>query len=155
MSTAPGRENEFLLDQYKLYVEMTDRISSRRNDAAKFYTSLLTALLAIPFIILERGFSIFEQGLALLGIGILGTVLCFVWAMNINSYKQLASLRFKVIHEMEQKLPFHCYEREWEILNAGQYKYRHLNEVERLVPILLGLLFFAIVIVAVINLISR
>jgi hypothetical protein len=35
-----------LLEQYKLYVEMHDRISARRNQMNSFFISLLSGLLA-------------------------------------------------------------------------------------------------------------
>lgn len=149
----PNMGTEFLLEQYKLYVEMTDRLSARRNDASKFYTSLLTALLAIPFI-LGQDFPMLAQRLTFLGIGCLGLALCLIWVLNINSYKQLASLKFKVIHEMEQDLPFECYQREWEILGTNYKKYRRLNKVESYVPLLFGLLFLIIIVVSAVVLIS-
>ena len=36
-----------LLEQYKLYLEMADRISSRRQSANSFFLSLNTALVAL------------------------------------------------------------------------------------------------------------
>lgn len=150
----PNRGNELLLEQYKLYVEMTDRLSARRNDASKFYTSLLTALLAIPTFILGQNFPALAQKMTFLGIGCLGLALCLIWMLNINSYKQLASLKFKVIHEMEQDLPFECYQREWEILGTSHKKYRRLNKVESYVPLLFGLLFLMIIVVSAVVLIS-
>jgi len=38
---------EHLIEQYKLYVEMTDRISDRRERTNRFYISLLSVLLAL------------------------------------------------------------------------------------------------------------
>lgn len=129
-----------LLEQYKLYVEMTDRLSSRRNDASKFYTTLLTALLALIPFVLEQGLISFEKKIALSGIGIMGAVLCFIWMVNINSYKQLASLKYKVIGEMEKELPYECYNREWQILVANNHNYHRLSKIESYVPILFGIL---------------
>lgn len=40
-----------LLDQYKLYVEMADRISARRVQINNFYTSFLSGLLAFLSIV--------------------------------------------------------------------------------------------------------
>lgn len=38
-----GDPQDLLIEQYKLYVEMADRISARRAETNKFYISLLTA----------------------------------------------------------------------------------------------------------------
>jgi hypothetical protein len=148
----PNKFDSVLLEQYKLYVEMTDRLSARRNDAAKFYTSLLTALLALIPFVLGQGLVTPVHKIALLGIGVIGAILCFIWVVNINSYKQLASLKFKVIEEMEQHLPYQCYSREWQILGTGKYSYRRLNKVERIVPILFGVFCLIIIIVSIANL---
>jgi hypothetical protein len=148
----PSTFNDVLLEQYKLYVEMTDRLSARRNEASKFYTSLLTALLALIPFILGQGLATLAHKLALLGIGAIGAILCFTWVVNINSYKQLASLKFKVIEEMEHHLPYQCYSREWQILGTGKYSYRRLNKVERIVPILFGILCLIIIIASIANL---
>ena len=76
-STTSIATSEALLEQYKLYVDMADRISSRRIEASKFYTSLLTGLLAL--ISLIEGINLAGVQDILLTIGILGVLLCFVW----------------------------------------------------------------------------
>ena len=41
-----------LLEQYKLYVEMADRVSSIRIEVSKFYSTLMSGLLLIvPFLL--------------------------------------------------------------------------------------------------------
>jgi hypothetical protein len=137
-----------LLEQYKLYVEMADRVSSRRIDANKFYISLLTALIALLSLVnisMEFTRAVFAA------VAILGIILCTVWLINIRSYKQLNSLKFQVIHEMEKQLPFACYAREWQILkqNPAGKKYLRTSHVEQYIPLILlipyiVLLFYAL-----------
>lgn len=133
------KSTELLLEQYKLYVEMADRVSARRTDASKLYISLLTGLLVVIPLVLEQGTPVDMQNIAFLAMGFLGLALCSVWILNIRSYKQLNSLKFKVIHEMEQKLPFPCYDREWEILREEKESrsYLRLSKIEQYVPLLL------------------
>jgi hypothetical protein len=75
----------------------------------------------------------------------LGLALCILWSVNILSYRQLNSGKFRVIHEMEQQLPYRSYTREWEILKDRK-AYIRLTHVERYVPYLFAisylLLFF-------------
>src|SRR5258707_15691750 len=87
---------EMLLEQYKLYVEMTDRVSARRGDTNKFYISLLTALLALLSIVVEKQLLLTLQSMILLLVGILGLVLCSTWVINLRSYRKLNSGKFKV-----------------------------------------------------------
>jgi len=130
---------DWLLEEYKLYVEMADKVSARRIDASKLYISLLTGILVVIPFILDQGTPEKIQKTVLVSMGFLGIALCFIWILNIRSYKQLNSLKFKVIHEIEQRLPFPCYEREWDILNGQQESrnYLRLSKVEQYIPVLL------------------
>lgn len=131
---------EHLLEQYKLYVEMADRISDRRERTNRFYISLLSVLLALLSIIVGRNMLDGYQTVVFMTIGILGLGFCVLWNINIRSYRQLNSGKFKVIHEMEQYLPFSCYDREWEILGKGKEakRYLQLTRIEQYVPIILA-----------------
>ena len=131
---------EHLLEQYKLYVETADRISDRREQTNRFYISLLSVLLALLSLVIGRRVLDGFQIVVFMTIGILGLGLCVLWNINIRSYRQLNSGKFKVIHEMEQYLPFSCYDREWEILGRGKEakKYLQLTRVEQYVPFILA-----------------
>ena len=131
---------EHLLEQYKLYVEMADRVSDRRERTNRFYISLLSVLLALLSIVFGRNILDEFQTVVFLTIGVLGLGLCVLWNINIRSYRQLNSGKFKVIHEMEQNLPFSCYDREWKILGEGKEAktYLQLTRVEQYVPVILA-----------------
>jgi len=131
--------NEHLVEQYKLYVEMADRISERRMQTNKFYISLLSGLLALLSILVSM--SKFNQTVIFIIVSLLGIALCILWHINIRSYRQLNSGKFKVIHEMEQYLPFPCYDKEWELLGEGKEKskYLQLTRVEKYVPLILSI----------------
>jgi len=131
--------HEHLLEQYKLYVEIAGRISTRRAQTNRFYISLLSGLLALLSIVVGREILSDFQTIAFMAVAILGLALCALWNVNIRSYRQLNSGKFKVIHEMEQHLPFPCFDKEWEILGEGKEskKYLQLTRIEQYVPILL------------------
>lgn len=140
-------ETEILLEQYKLYVQMADNISSRRSQTNAFYITIISALIAIQTLAVEN-YSFTEQLVSQITVGLLGILLCIVWYMNIQSYSQLNSGKFKVIHEMEERLPYACYKKEWDFIGKGEdsAKYFQLTKVEKFVPALLGLPFiFALV----------
>lgn len=136
-----NQSEQALVEQYKLYVEMADRISARRADTNKFFISLLTALLVILSIVVEKNILSNIQGFVFIAIAIIGVALCFVWIVNIRSYSQLNTGKFKVIHDMEKQLPYPCYDREWEILGKGadRRKYFQLTRIEQYVPLLLAI----------------
>ena len=138
---------DHLVEQYKLFVEMADNVSQRRSQANAFYTSVLSILLVVVSFVADKDAFSDKFAAVLLAFGLLGLLLCLVWLLNIRSYRQLNTGKFKVIHEMEQQLPFPCYEREWELLKQGETKrkYWQLTRVEQYVPVILaipyGLLF--------------
>ena len=137
-----------LLEQYKLYVELTDKVSERRLKTNQFYTSLLSGILALLGVLVERDFLAMEEGYIAVAFGGLGVLLTWVWRVNIRSYRQLNSGRFKVIHDMEQLLPFACFDVEWKYLGGGveKKKYFQLSRVELLVPAILSIPYLFLVV---------
>ena len=153
---------EHLVEQYKLYVEMADRISIRRTQTNRFYISLLSGLIALLSLVASKGTSIISvtnisENIVLLIFAFLGLALCFIWIVNIHSYRQLNSGKFKVIHEMEQSLPFPCYDREWEILGRGKEgkNYLQLTRIEKYVPFTLAVPYILILIYLLVRLLSK
>jgi hypothetical protein len=134
------KTQEMLLEQYKLYVSMADNISARRSQTNAFYITVLSVVLTILSLSAEK-FTNDLQYVALFIVSILGLILCYVWSINIRSYRQLNSGKFKVIHEMEKQLPFACYSREWKILEQGENakKYIQLTRIEYYIPYILAI----------------
>jgi hypothetical protein len=137
---------DHLVEQYKLYVEMMDRVTARRGHANQFYLSLLSALLGILTLFADAQKNLAYPKTLFLLLSVLGLILCISWWVTIHSYKQLNYLKFKVIHEMEEKLPFPCYKREWEIEDGKTVKYRRLSKVEKFIPILSGVIYLVLVV---------
>ena len=132
-------ENNALLEQYKLYIEMADRISSRRALTNKFFISLLTGLIAILSLSTGKDFFSNYQIFVFFLVSFLGIALNFVWYINIRSYRQLNTGKFQVIQDMEQQLPYASYKKEWEILGEGKEskKYLQMTRVEQYIPFIL------------------
>lgn len=148
-------DRPILFEQYKLCVEMADRVSSRRIQTNQFYLSLLSALLAIVAFALNKDTTIVHINyFVLFPIAVLGLLLCFIWYFNLESYRQLNSGKFQVIQEMEKQLPYACFDEEWKKLKVGQPKgYLRLTKVEKFIPLIMAipyaiLLVYAIYIVA-------
>jgi len=145
--------NEFqghLLEQYKLYIELTDRVSNRRMQANHFYISILTGLLVFISFFKEKNLLVFNSfDVILFSFGILGIFLCFLWNININSYKQLNKLKFIIIHDMENMLPFPCYKREWD--KVSDTNYIRLTMIEKYVPKIMMIPYFLIIFYTIYN----
>jgi hypothetical protein len=136
-------DNEYdkrLFEQYKLYVELTDRISQRRSIANSFYVTANAALLTIASWYKD------DFGSYIFLISAIGVVLALFWYFSIRSYSQLNSGRFKLIHEIESKLPLNIFAYEWEQLENGKsFKtYWPLSHVEKVVPMIFIVLYIAL-----------
>lgn len=108
-----------LIEQYKLYVQMADHISTRRQSAGSFFLSINTAVLAFSSYVQSVGTqaSLTElQGL----ISFAGIALCYMWYRLIRSYRDLNTAKFKVIHEIERRLPVSPYDAEWQAVGRGE-----------------------------------
>lgn len=131
---------QHLFDQYKLAVEMADRVSARRMQANTFFLAINTGLLTVFANLVKdeiiTGFSGTLPIIALL-------VLCFVWWRIVRSYRQLNSSKYAVILEMENLLPAAPYAAEWVALGEGKdpKRYLPLTHVENWVPRLFGVLY--------------
>lgn len=136
-----------LLDQYKLYVEMADRISQRRDQSNRFYAGLVSAIIAMLVLFGRFGESVIDWEITFLVSGVLGMTLSVIWFVNIHSYRMLNRAKYKVIHKIEEQLPFEGYKEEWAIARppGGRASYIQLTRIERYVPLLVGLLFASIV----------
>jgi hypothetical protein len=114
-----GSEYEkHLFEQYKLYVEMADRVSARRMLANTFFVGVHTALITAFTVLLKE--NILSRSLVGYAPFLAVILLCFVWWRVIYSYRQLNSGKFKVIHALEQSLPVAPYDAEWVALGEGK-----------------------------------
>lgn len=139
--------HSLLIEQYKLYVEMHDRISARRNQMNSFYISLLSGLLALISIAVDKNAFSQAQNVVLAVVGLLGVALCFLWHIYIRSYARLVWRKIQVIHEMEKHLPFPCYLREGTLrdkdLNNKLNYVRHTT-IEQYTALTFGVLYFCL-----------
>lgn len=127
-------DTNILLEQYKLYVEMADRISQRRQSANNYFLSVNILIFSSLSYFMDKKLI---QGVFLLLIAISGIMVSFIWHRLIRSYKDMNSGKFKVIHEMEQMLGYQPYKREWEKLGEGKQKklYLPFTKIELYVPL--------------------
>lgn len=143
-----GNYSDHALEQYKLYVEMADRISSRRQSTKTFFVTLNTVLISIAgyaksaasvdsFFYLVTSFA--------------GLLICYTWYRLVKSYKNLNSAKFKVVHAMEKEMPFNLFDAEWEAVGRGKDKilYHPFTELELKIP----WVFFSIYILVIVYII--
>lgn len=124
-----------ILQIYQLYLEMADRISSRRERANSFFLTLNTAIVGfIGYMSGTDKVSVDEPWLSIVGFA--GIAICYLWYRIIRSYRGLNSAKFKVIHEIERMLPIKPYDAEWEYVGRGKNSslYLPFTHVEIFIP---------------------
>lgn len=131
--TYPHNEKWYshLLDQYKLYVEMADRISQRRTTANSYFLSVNSAILAFVGYLTQKDSTEFLWLLAVAGV-----TLTLLWYSIIVSYRNLNTAKWGVVHEIEKRLPISPYDAEWEAVERGNNSklYRPISRIEAGVP---------------------
>jgi len=129
-----------IVAQYRDFVELTDRLSQRRQTVNSFFVTLATAAVAI----LGR----WNDERTLVLVSIAGLILCVLWWRIIKSYRDLNRARFAVIYEMETLLPIRPYTAEWDYVGRGRNArfYKSVSLIEAYVPGLFFLLFLVMLV---------
>lgn len=132
--TDESKQHE-LLEIYRLHAELADRVSQRREAANQRYSSILVGLGAFLAALLRFGDGEFPA-IAMRLVSGLGMLVSFSWYVVIRSYRQLNTGKFKALHELEERLAYAFYTREWELLGKGRKisRYWKLTKVERILP---------------------
>ena len=137
-----------IMEQYKIYVEMTDRIGARRATMNTFFilvnSSIFTAVGALAQSRPPRGSAVLMVAVAIL------IAQCGAWYWILRSYRQLSSAKFRVIGALEERLPAGpWYRAEWAAIGAGRDKSRYwpITRLEQWVPALYALAYIAFLII--------
>jgi len=136
-----------ILEQYKIYVEMADRISSRRNLANMFFLTLNTTILGVIGFAFDKIQLIEPKGLIIFPL-IIVISLTIVWYGLLLSYRNLNSAKYKVIRHLSKELPSSPWSIEWIELGEGKSlkKYLPLTALEKFIPILFCTIYIMIAI---------
>ena len=135
-----------LLEQYKLYVQSAENVSSRRVTSNRYLLTINAALVALYGLQSAN----FGQDYWTLLIPVIGIPVSLLWYLIIKSHADLNRIKFDVIHEFEQHLPAAMYRYEWELAEEGQGKaYRAVTTIERWIPILFAVLHVVLAIMII------
>jgi hypothetical protein len=136
-----------LMEQYKLYVQMMDATSARRQETNKFFLSVLTLLAVVyPAVVAIHEVGMFWRYV----VPVIGLFMCAVWWVLLRSYRTLNWAKFEVIGEFENALPMQPYASEWKHLQGGGswQHYLPLGMAESFVPGLFAVLYVVLAVAA-------
>ena len=130
-----------LLEQYKLYVQTAENVSSRRVATSRYLLTLSAAFVALYGLQLP----ILNEGYGVLVVPVTGVFVALLWYKSIKSYHDLNRVKFKIIHELEQHLPARLFTHEWRIARKGDDKrYTKITDIERWIPLMFVVLHAAL-----------
>ena len=134
------------LEQYKLAVEMADRLSGRRQSANAFFLSVVSALTV------ANGTEIVSEWYWTCIVSIVTMLVCFMWWRLLASYRAINRAKFKVIHKIEAALPYAMFADEEVIYQSTKRTgYRPLSRIEQSVPALFAMPSLAVAVATVIE----
>jgi hypothetical protein len=126
-----------LFEQYKLAVEMADRMSAKREAANKFFVGLVSAFGGLYALLNDAPLLLrtaWEYVLPMLAI-----CWCVLWWFTIRHYRRLNQIKWKVIEEeLESNLPLKPFRSEDALLGKRRFG---LTKLELIIPVIVGLVF--------------
>ena len=131
-------EKARLLEIYKLQVQLTNDVSNRRTSTNRFYMISLSGVALVfstVFDITGNGTNTFtDLSLELLAymFATIGLSLSWSWFISTESYLRLVSRKYEVLKELEIKLDYNFFEKEWGYLgkHGNNLTYRELSRIE-------------------------
>jgi hypothetical protein len=131
-----------LLDQYKLYMELIDRVSQRRATANNWLLSVNAFLVTLYGFRPEGDVPTVWR----LAIPLAGILVSVAWWLLIRSYRALNRIKCDLVHEIEEHLPLGLFSREWDLADEGRGRtYRPLTSIEQWIPGVFVLLYIALI----------
>src|SRR2546426_6041883 len=137
-----------LFAQYTHYVESAEKISERRVSANNYLLTVNAFLVTLYGLVVANRQATYWTIL----VPIAGVLVSLTWLRIITSYRDLNTVKFEVIHQLEQHMPAALYDYEWKKAEEGRGKaYHPLSHLERWVPIIFVALYVALGVLGVVK----
>ena len=136
--------NNMMLEQYKAYVNIADRVSARRSVAHVFFITLNAFLLSTFGMIVSHQTQI-SNNKAVLFLTLLGMlVICYAWWRLMQYFRRLTRGKQKVIDAIETRLPMRSFWKAEVHAMHTENPYRPLKNMETMLPAVFAVLYILI-----------
>ncbi len=144
-------DKSILLEQYKVFLQTSEDLVSRRQNVNNFYISLNSALIAIFSASLAFEFQLIYKLIIGLLFSLIGMILSVSWIRTLIAYGNLNSSKMKIISSIEKQLPVSLYDSEWAALSdkLNKKKYVSFTDNEKRIPKIF-IAIYAVVLIAII-----
>jgi len=126
-----------LLEQYKLFVNTSLDVTSKRLEANKFHLTLNSIVFGFASYL-----TTIDQNAVIILLSSIGILISIVWLKNIFSYRELNTAKFMVIHELEKYLPACLFKFEEDCYLK---KYHGLTSTEKYYPVIFVILYIGLI----------
>lgn len=133
-----NEEKAHLLELYKLMVQTSEALLTRRLGTNTFFLTANGLLLTAIALFVRQGADNRSHGAAISLLCLAGLIVAGGWGSLISSFGQLNRAKFAVIIRMEKALSASMFDAEWEALARGRDKkvYRSFTNDEKRIPLI-------------------
>ena len=136
--------DELILREYKMYSEQKENFIDRNFKTNRFY---MASIFVLIIALIYTGNVIFLNKIsATLVFSLMGTAICTLWWMNVDSYNTLIKVKFaNVLEKIEEKLPVKPFTDEYKgIEDFKNNKVFMFSDIQKLIAVVAALFFFAV-----------
>ena len=130
-----------LLEQYKLYVESSQKVTDRRITTGNYLLTVNSFLLTVFGVAASQHLG----GLWLAIVPVAGLLVSFTWYSLVVFYRNLGASKYKVVHQLESFLPVAPFRYEWRTAHDEKAR-RHtgVTHLERVVPLAFAAIYLVL-----------
>jgi len=130
-----------LLEQYKLYVESSQKVTDRRITTRNYLLTVNSFLLTVFGVASSQHLG----GFWLAVVPVAGLLVSFTWYSLVVFYRNLGASKYKAIHQMESFLPVAPFRFEWRSAHDEKAR-RHtgVTHLERMVPLTFAAIYLVL-----------
>ncbi len=154
-NSSPSELNQdALLEQYKLFLQTSEDLVSRRQNVNSFYISISSALVtAMGVFFAMKNLTHNSQMLLGFVFCLIGIILSISWSKTLSCYGNLNSSKMKIISSIEKQLPLSLFDAEWAALSdkLNKKKYVSFTESEQIVPRLFCAVYFLVMVFLIVS----
>ena len=130
-----------LLEQYKLYVESSQKVTDRRITTGNYLLTVNSFLLTVFGVAASQHLG----GLWLAIVPVAGLLVSFTWYSLVVFYRNLGARKYKVVRQLESFLPVAPFRYEWRTAHDEKAR-RHtgVTHLERVVPLAFAAIYLVL-----------
>ena len=135
-----------LVELYSIHSHLISVNESKRQLANQIYMAIVSAIIAAGAVVVADESLENDVAVDLFAVTVL--LLCVVWFLTIQYHRRLSSAKFAVVLKIEKSFPVQPFAEEWKYFKSREAKpwSPELTAIERIVPLIVGLLSLLVLI---------